>query len=135
MPYPAVNLSKVKTFPLGERPSRVALANMVLPSAPLPEFEHPELGEVAERIAAARQAGRPVIWMIGAHVVKRGLSPILIDLLERGVITHLASNGAAVIHDFEIALQGTTSEDVAKSLEDGSFGMAEETGRELNLAI
>jgi len=70
--------------------------------------------------------------MIGAHVVKRGLSPILIDLMERGIITHLASNGAAVIHDFEIALQGNTSEDVAKSLEDGSFGMAEETGRELN---
>jgi phosphoheptose isomerase len=135
MPYPSVNLRNVKTYPLPQRPSRVALENLVSPSAPLPEFEHPELAEVVERIVAARQAGRPVIWMIGAHVVKRGLSPILIDLMERGMITHLASNGAAVIHDFEIAFQGTTSEDVAKSLEDGSFGMAEETGRELNLAI
>jgi phosphoheptose isomerase len=135
MPYPSVDLSKVKTYPLPQRASRVALENLVFPSTPLPEFEHPELAEVVERIAAARQAGRPVIWMIGAHVVKRGLSPILIDLIERGMITHLASNGAAVIHDFEIAFQGTTSEDVAKSLEDGSFGMAEETGRELNLAI
>jgi phosphoheptose isomerase len=135
MPYPAVDLSKVKTYPLPQRASRVTLENLVSPSAPLPDYKHPELVEVVERIAAARQAGRPVIWMIGAHVVKRGLSPILIDLMERGIITHLASNGAAVIHDFEIAYQGTTSEEVAKSLEDGSFGMAEETGRELNLAI
>ena len=135
MPYPSVDLRKVKTYPLPQRRSRVALENLVSPSTPLPEFEHPELAEVVERIVTARQAGRPVIWMIGAHVVKRGLSPILIDLIERSVITHLASNGAAVIHDFELAFQGTTSEDVAKSLEDGSFGMAEETGRELNLAI
>jgi len=135
MPYPSVNLRNVKTYPLPQRPSRVALENLVSPSAPLPEYEHPELAEVVERIVAARQSGRLVIWMIGAHVVKRGLSPILIDLMERGMITHLASNGAAVIHDFEIAFQGTTSEDVSKSLEDGSFGMAEETGRELNLAI
>jgi phosphoheptose isomerase len=135
MPYPSVDLSKIKTYPLPQRTSRVALEDLVYPSAPLPEFQHPELAEVVERIAAARQAGRPAIWMIGAHVVKRGLSPLLVDLIERGVITHLASNGAAVIHDFEIAYQGTTSEDVAKSLEDGSFGMAEETGRELNLAI
>jgi phosphoheptose isomerase len=135
MPYPSVDLSKVKTYPLPQRASRVALEDLVTPSTPLPEFEHPELGEVVARIVAARQAGRPVIWMIGAHVVKRGLSPILIDLMERGILTHLASNGAAVIHDFEIAFQGNTSEDVAKSLEDGSFGMAEETGRELNLAI
>ncbi len=135
MPYPAVDLLKVKTYPLPQRASRVALENLIRPSDPVPEFDHPEFPEVVERIAAARQAGRPVIWMIGAHVVKRGLSPILIDLMERGVITHLASNGAAMIHDFEIAYQGNTSEDVAKSLEDGSFGMAEETGRELNLAI
>ena len=76
-----------------------------------------------------------MIWMIGAHVVKRGLAPLLIDLMERGVITHLASNGAATIHDFEIALQGSTSEDVASSLENGSFGMAEETGALMNRAI
>lgn len=135
MPYPSVDLLKVKTYPLPQRASRVALENLVNPSDPVPEFKDPEFPEVAARIAAARQAGRPVIWMIGAHVVKRGLSPVLIDLMERGIITHLASNGAAVIHDFEIAFQGNTSEDVAKSLEDGSFGMAEETGREINLAI
>jgi phosphoheptose isomerase len=73
--------------------------------------------------------------MFGAHVIKRGLGPILIAMLKRGIITHLASNGAATIHDFEIAFQGTTSEDVVKSLEDGSFGMAEETGALMNAAI
>jgi phosphoheptose isomerase len=73
--------------------------------------------------------------MIGAHVVKRGLSPLLIDLMQCGLITHLASNGAATIHDFEIAMQGSTSEDVASSLETGSFGMAEETGARMNQAI
>ncbi len=135
MPYKSVDLTQVRTYPLPERANRVALENLVYPSTPLLEYPNPELTEVAERIAAARQAGRSVIWMIGAHVIKSGLSPVLIDLMQKGFITHLASNGAAVIHDLEIALQGSTSEDVSKSLEDGSFGMAEETGRELNLAI
>ena len=80
-------------------------------------------------------AARPLIVMFGGHVIKRGLAPLVIDLLNRGVITHLASNGAATIHDFEIAFQGHTSEDVVKSLQDGSFGMAEETGLLMNLAI
>ncbi len=135
MPYRAVDLSRVQTYPLPNRHSRVALENLVLPDAPAPEFESPDLEEVAQRIAAARMAGRPVIWSLGAHVVKRGLSPLLIDLMQRGVITHLASNGATTIHDFEIALQGSTSEDVASSLENGSFGMAEETGSLMNRAI
>jgi phosphoheptose isomerase len=113
----------------------VALENLVRPETPAPEFHSEDLEEVVRRIADARKAGRPVIWSIGAHVVKRGLGPLLVDLLERGVITHLASNGASAIHDFEIALQGSTSEDVASSLEDGSFGMAEETGRLMNEAI
>ena len=135
MPYRAVDLTRVRTYPLPERQNRVALENLVHPQAPAPDFSSPELGEVALRIAEARRVGRPVIWMIGAHVVKRGLSPLLIDLMERGVITHLASNGAAAIHDFEIALQGCTSEDVVSALADGSFGMAEETGRLMNRAI
>ena len=73
--------------------------------------------------------------MIGAHVVKRGLSPLLIDLMQKGIITHIACNGATTIHDFEIAMLGHTSEDVASGLEDGSFGMAEETGAYMNQAI
>jgi len=130
-----VNLSRVRTYPLPDRRSRVALENLVLPEMPAPEFDSSDLEEVAQRIAAARRSGRPVIWSLGAHVVKRGLALLLIDLLERGVITHLASNGATTIHDFEIALQGSTSEDVASSLENGSFGMAEETGSLMNGAI
>lgn len=135
MPYPTLDLSRVRTYSLSRRPSLVALSDLVLPETPPPPFDQPELKEVAERIVQARRASRPVIWMIGAHVVKRGLAPVLIDLMKRGVITHLASNGAAPIHDFEIALMGYTSEDVATSLEDGSFGMAEETGALMNRAV
>jgi phosphoheptose isomerase len=135
MPYKAVDLSRVKTYPLPQRQNRVNLEDLVLPTSPYQPIENTELHEVSERITAARLAGRPVIWMMGAHVVKRGLSPLIIDLLKRGVVTHVASNGATTIHDFEIAFQGHTSEDVAKSLADGSFGMAEETGAMMNLAI
>lgn len=135
MPYKAVDLSKVRTYPLTQRENQVNLEDLVTPDKPFQTLDNPELLEVSERVVRARLAGRPVIWMIGAHVVKRGLSPMLIDLMERGVITHLASNGATTIHDFEIALMGHTSEDVAKSLADGSFGMAEETGAGINQAI
>jgi hypothetical protein len=134
MPYPAIDLSKVRTYPVVRRENLVALDDFVLPAtAPLP-FESAELAEIGQRIVAARKGGRPVIWMFGGHVVKSGLAPVLIDLMEQGVITHLASNGAATIHDFEIAMLGHTSEDVAKSIEDGSFGMAEETGSFMNRA-
>ncbi|HZW02547.1 MAG TPA: SIS domain-containing protein, partial [Anaerolineaceae bacterium] len=82
-----------------------------------------------------RQNGRAVIWMMGAHVIKCGLGPLLIDLMEKGVITHIAGNGAVSIHDLELALIGETSEDVATSIEDGSFGMAEETGAIIHRAL
>jgi phosphoheptose isomerase len=135
MPYKSIDLSKVRTYPLPQRPNKVALENLVSPETPAPPFENRELGEVASAIVKARKAGRPVIWMIGGHVIKRGLAPVVIDLMQRHLITHIASNGAATIHDFEIALRGQTSEDVAKSIEDGSFGMAEETGSMMNRAI
>lgn len=83
-------------------------------------------------IAAAHRAARGVIVMLGGHVVKTGLAPVLIDLMQRGIITHLAMNGSAAIHDYEMARFGATSEDVAAGLRDGTFGMAEETGRALN---
>ena len=79
-------------------------------------------------LRAARDAGRGIVWGIGAHVIKTGLSPILIDLMERGFVSALATNGAGVIHDFELALSGATSEDVDEALGPGRFGMAEETG-------
>ncbi len=135
MPFSAIDLTSVQTYSLKQRSSLVALENLVTPDMPAPAFDDQELIEVAERIVAARLAARPLIWMMGAHVVKRGLAPLLIDLMERGVITHLASNGAAPIHDFEMAMTGNTSEDVASSIEDGSSGMDEETGAFMNRAI
>jgi len=94
-----------------------------------------ELRDATLAIAAARRANRGVILGMGAHPIKVGLSPIIIDLMEQGVITALALNGACLVHDFELAYMGATSEDVGAGLEDGSFGMAEETGRFLNEAI
>jgi phosphoheptose isomerase len=113
----------------------VELENLVLPSQTPPEFDSPDLVELAGRIIAARRLGHQVIFMMGGHVVKCGLAPVLIEMMKAGIITHLASNGSTTIHDFEIALNGSTSEDVAASLEDGSFGMAEETGAWMNQAI
>ena len=135
MPYRAVDLTRIRTYPLLERHSRVALSQLINPADPVPPFENADLDQVAAAICTARAAGRPFIWSMGAHVIKRGLSPLVIDLIERGIITHLASNGAAAIHDFEIALLGATSEDVLSSLADGSFGMAEETGAMMNRAV
>ena len=94
-----------------------------------------DLGEIAGRIATAVRSGRPVVLGMGAHPLKVGLSPLIIDLLERGIIAAVALNGAGIIHDFELAYQGATSEDVAASLETGQFGMAQETGEFLNTAI
>jgi hypothetical protein len=90
---------------------------------------------VVDAIAAAARSGRGVVVMLGGHVVKTGLAPVLLDLVRRGVVTHVAMNGSGAIHDYEIARFGATSEDVAAGLRDGTFGMAEETGREMNEAF
>ncbi len=90
---------------------------------------------VVDALAAARKRQRALIWGLGGHVVKCGLAPVVIDLMRRGYVTVFAMNGAAAIHDFEIALAGHTSEDVEAVLPDGRFGSAEETGREMNRAI
>ena len=90
---------------------------------------------VVEALNAARARRRALIWGLGGHVIKCGLAPVLIDLMRRGYVTLFALNGAAAIHDFEIALSGATSEDVEAVLPDGRFGSAEETGREMNRAI
>ncbi|HEX5444370.1 MAG TPA: hypothetical protein VFW87_11095 [Pirellulales bacterium] len=97
--------------------------------APFEEYLQPEFAELIDRIAAARRHGRPVIAMIGGHLVKLGLSRYLIDMMERGIVTHLAANGAVMIHDFELALGGGTSENVPKWLQLGQFGLWKETGR------
>ena len=90
---------------------------------------------VVDAIAAAARRKRGVVVMLGGHIVKTGLAPVLIDLMRRGIVSHVAMNGAAAIHDYEIARFGATSEDVAAGLLDGTFGMAEETGREMNEAF
>ncbi len=90
---------------------------------------------VVAAVASAARAKRGVVAMLGGHVVKTGLAPLLVDLMRRGIITHVAMNGSAAIHDYEVARFGATSEDVAAGLEHGTFGMADETGREMNEAF
>jgi len=135
VPYRTIDLREIRTYPIRQRRNLVTLDDLVDPEAPPPPFDSPELGDLAGRIAAARLADRPVIWMMGAHVIKCGLGPVVIDLMRRGIITHVAGNGAVSIHDLEIALIGETSEDVATSIEDGTFGMADETGAAIHHAL
>jgi Deoxyhypusine synthase len=138
-----IDLSAVRTFPLASRPSKVAAqalgkpvkrgASVVELLASLPDLlAARELREAAAEIARRRRAGATVILGMGAHPIKVGLSPLIVDLLERGVVSGVAMNGAGIVHDFELALVGQTSEEVADQLADGSFGMAEETARFLN---
>jgi hypothetical protein len=89
----------------------------------------PALQQVAERVVVARQRGSPVILMMGAHVIKRGLSRFVVDMMEQGILTHVAMNGAGVIHDFELALIGATTESVARYIQEGQFGLWHETGQ------
>ncbi len=130
-----IDLRKVSTYPIAERRNLVHRENLVRPGDPVVPFESEDLDAVIDRMVAARRDGRPVIAMMGGHVIKSGLSPLIIDLMRRGVITHVAGNGAVSIHDFELSLIGETSEDVPHALEDGSFGMAEETGAWMHRAL
>jgi hypothetical protein len=139
-PYDEFDLSAVRTYPLAERASKARAEDFGRPFAPggnfadwlasLPAFLGArDLKTAAAAIAAAKRGGRGVVWGIGAHVIKTGVSPILVDLMERGFVSALAMNGAGIIHDFEIALSGATSEDVDESLGPGQFGMAAETAQ------
>ena len=146
-PRPAeTDLSRVRTVPIATRPNKVGADAFAAPPGrdrSFAAFLHalPDvLGardflQVVDAIARAAQLRRGVVAMLGGHVVKTGLSPLLIDLMARGVITHLAMNGSGAIHDYELARFGGTSEDVAAGLRDGTFGMAEETGRGMNDAF
>jgi hypothetical protein len=139
-----VNLKNVRTISIRNRKSKVGIQAFGKPFDPaagsFPEFVSSlpkilaaaELRTFAAAVVNAHEAGKPVIAMIGAHVVKVGLSPVLIDLVERGIVTCVAMNSAAAIHDAETALWGVTSEDVAGSLADGTFGMSRETGEFVN---
>jgi hypothetical protein len=94
---------------------------------PIPPFDHPALDAIADRILRARRNGAPVLMLMGAHVIRAGVSRFLIDLMERGILTHIAMNGAGPIHDFELALIGATTESVARYIREGQFGLWEET--------
>jgi hypothetical protein len=140
------DLARVRTVPVAARPNKVESSDFATPPgadrsfkaflASLPDvLKARDFRRVVDAIAGAAKKKRGVIAMLGGHIVKTGIAPLLIDLMRRGVITHLAMNGSAAIHDYEIARFGGTSEDVASGLKDGTFGMAEETGRGMNEAF
>ena len=141
-----LSLDGVSTYPLASRRSKVSRAAFARPHRRGASFASfldglPRLlaGEtlraLRDEVLRARARRRPVIWGLGAHVIKAGLSPVVIDLMERGLVSAIALNGAGVVHDFEVAVAGRTSEDVEAGLGTGAFGMARETGEEVNRAI
>ncbi len=145
-PYEEFDLSGVPTDPLASRASQAHAEDFARPVSATVTFKDwfeslpnilggLDIRRVVAAISAARDRKAGIVWGIGAHVIKTGLSPVLIDLMERGYISALAMNGAGIIHDFEVALAGATSEDVDAALGPGRFGMAEETGRILNDVI
>jgi hypothetical protein len=140
-----LSLREVNTYSLHERPSKVTVedfAQAVAPAASLADFLNAlpnilavrSLLELAAQIRRARTLRKPIIWGIGGHVVKTGLAPVIIDLMRRGYVNAIAANGSVLVHDAEIALVGSTSEDVDATLGAGAFGAAEETGKLLNEA-
>ena len=143
--YKEFKAEKIRDYPLESRPSKVSVNHFAQPlsedslsafTASLPKLlGADDLRTLVEKIRKARETGRAIIWGFGGHVVKVGLAPVLLDLMERGFVTALATNGSGMIHDFEIALSGATSEEVGEQLGSGAFGMARETGEFLNQAI
>jgi arginine dihydrolase ArgZ-like protein len=144
--YDEFDLSSIKTYPLKSRKSKVTVSDFARPSNrsttigefidSLPDIlAAADLKAIVSAMATAKRTDGGILWGLGAHVIKTGLGPVIVDLMRRGFVSAIATNGAAVIHDFEIALAGATSEDVDESLGPGQFGMADETGRLLNSAI
>ncbi|MFI5175329.1 MAG: hypothetical protein ACHQKY_10755 [Terriglobia bacterium] len=142
----AIDFSKVHTYPLAQRRSKVTVrdfARVAARPSGIPKFldtlpnilAAKDFRGVVEACQQARKRLRPILWAIGGHVIKCGLSPLLIHLMKHGFVQHLALNGAGLIHDFEVALIGSTSEDVEASIGSGAFGMASETGEWINAAI
>ena len=140
-----IDLEKINTYELASRPSKVTIDNFATPPekddslksflGKLPDILAVQtLRELGAQIRRAKNAGKPVVWGIGGHVVKTGLAPVIIDLMNRGYVTALVANGSVLVHDTEIALAGFTSEDVDASLGSGDFGAAKETGEILNEA-
>lgn len=146
MPHPEFDLSKITTQPFAERVSKVKVEDFAAPPKParslsgfldsLPNIlAGPEFKSVVDSVVEAHTAKRAVVAALGGHIVKTGVSPCIIELMERGFITAVAVNGAVAIHDIEIALFGVTSEDVVAGLQDGTFGMSAETAAFYNDSI
>jgi len=144
--YKPVSLKKLKTYPISKRKSKVEISLAAAPHKPgksFTDFIHNlpnilaarDFRAVVRAIINARKNKKPVILGMGAHPIKVGLSPLIIDLMKRGIITAIATNGACIVHDFELSFIGQTSEDVAEKLCKGAFGMAKETGGYTNKAI
>jgi len=129
MPFEQFDRSRLFLRPLEERTHDLDRSALIFPDSPREPFEHEALPQLAERIVEAAGRGRAVIFCCGAHVLRKGNGPLLVDLMERGLLTHLALNGAGAIHDFELALIGHTCESVARYVLTGEFGLWHETGR------
>ncbi|MES2572169.1 MAG: hypothetical protein V4710_19205 [Verrucomicrobiota bacterium] len=146
MKFQPLDFSRIRTYPVADRANKVALEAFAQPHTAgksflgfleaMPDFL--AVQDLKKTVAAMVQAvrnGRPVLLMMGAHSIKVGLNPIFIDAMQRGLVNAVAFNGAGAIHDFELCYQGETSEDVQRGLDDGSFGMVEETGSRMNAAL
>ena len=129
--YEIFDRSRLSLKPLSERVHDMHLADVLQLADPAPAFSHPQLTELARRIVAAQRRGAARLLMMGAHVIKAGMNRHIINLLERGFLTHVAMNGAGAIHDYELARLGATTESVARYIREGQFGLWRETG-ELN---
>lgn len=144
--FPGIDFSEITTYSILARKSLVQVETFASPwqkGGSLSEFlvslpgilAGAQFRTVVEKVVAAVNAECPVVMAMGAHVIKCGLSPIIIDLMERGIVSAVALNGAGIIHDFELAYTGQTSEDVAEAIATGEFGMGRETGHFLNETI
>jgi hypothetical protein len=132
MPFPAFDRSRPRIQPLARRQHDLDLS-VILPLTAQPAFRHPDLPVLGRRLVEARRRGTARILLMGAHVLRAGVSRFLIDLMERGLLTHVGMNGAGPIHDWEFALAGATTESVARYIQSGEFGLWEETGRMNNV--
>ncbi len=137
--FKVFDTSRIRTYDLESRPSKVRRADLALPETVLaseaPRFDSPELRAVVEAVKQARQNELPVVLMSGAHLIKNGFGPLMLDLIRRGILTLVGMNAAGMIHDLELALVGRTSEDVPRALPIGEFGFARETGDLINGAL
>ena len=146
MKFEPLDFSKIRTYPVADRANKVNLTSFASPHVPgslfaeflarLPDFlAVQDLRKIVAAIVRAVRDQRPVVLMMGAHSIKVGLNPIFVDAMRRGLLNAVAFHGAGAIHDFELCYQGETSEDVQRGLNDGSFGMVDETGRRMNDAL